>query len=230
MQLADGVSFSAHQESIEYLEQRHFKVIPRLISNSTSQIVDYVMAINENRIGGRPVKKAGKFFPYRLPDACPVCGAPAVKDTDGAFLRCTGAECPAQLSRNISHFVSRDAMDIEGFGSAIVESLIEKDLIHSPADIYYLTLDQMRSLWQKGDTAAQKLLGAIDKSKQQDLSRLIFALGIRQVGAKAGKVLTSTFCTLDSLMNADLEILTQVPDVGQVTAQNIVDWFAQPQS
>ena len=93
-----------------------------------------------------------------------------------------------------------------------------------------MTLDQMKSLWQKGEIAAQKLLNAIEQSKHQDLSRLIFALGIRQVGAKAGKVLASTFRTLDSLMNADLQTLIEVPDVGQITAQNIVDWFAQPQA
>ena len=121
-------------------------------------------------------------------------------------------------------------MDIEGFGSAIVDALIEKKLIASPADIYYLTIDQVRSLWQKGDVAAKKLLAAVETSKQQDLSRLIFALGIRQVGQKAGKVLASTFGHMDRLMDATVGELTEVPDVGAVTAQNIVDWFAQPQS
>jgi DNA ligase (NAD+) len=121
-------------------------------------------------------------------------------------------------------------MDIEGLGSAIIDSLVERELIHSPADIYYLTLDEMSSLWQKGDTAAKKLLNSIESSKQQDLSRLLFALGIRQVGSKAGKVLASHFGTMDALMNATVEELTAVPDVGQITAQNIVTWFAQPQS
>ena len=121
-------------------------------------------------------------------------------------------------------------MDIEGFGSAIVDSLIEKGFVKSPADIYYLTLDEMKSLWQKGDTAAKKLLAAIEASKDQDLSRLIYALGIRQVGAKAGKVLASSFGTMDALMNASLEELTEVPDVGGITAENIVQWFSQEQS
>ena len=121
-------------------------------------------------------------------------------------------------------------MDIDGFGSAIVDALIDKKLIASPADIYYLTLEQVGSLWQKGDVAAKKLLTAIEASKEQDLSRLIFALGIRQVGQKAGKVLASTFGSMDALMEASLDSLTEVPDVGAVTAQNIVDWFAQPQS
>ena len=149
------------------------------------------------------------------------------RDPDGAFLRCQGAACPAQLSRNIAHFVSRDAMDIDGLGSAIVEALIEKEYVKSPADIYYLTLDEMKSLWQKGDTQAKKLLKAIETSKSRDLSRLIYALGIRQVGAKAGKTLAAAFGDLDTLMNASLEDLTTVDDVGQVTAQNIIDWFSQ---
>ena len=121
-------------------------------------------------------------------------------------------------------------MDIEGLGSSIVEALIEKGLIKSPADIYYLTLDELKSLWQKGSKAAEKLLAAIEASKQQDLSRLLFALGIRQVGAKAGKVLASHFGNLDALMNASLEELTEVADVGEITARNIAQWFAQPQS
>ena len=192
------------------------------------------------------IRKAGEIIPeildvvlakrstdsvaYKLPGCCPVCGAATVKDEDGAFLRCTGAECPAQLSRNIAHFVSRDAMDIDGLGSAFVEALIEKEFVKSPSDIYYLTLDQMKSLWQKGDLAAKKLLAAIEQSKQQDLSRLIYALGIRQVGAKTGKVLASAFGDMDKLMGASEEELTQVDDVGAITARFICQWFAQPQN
>ena len=340
IQLAEGVSFATHGESLDYLRNLRFKVVPFTILKDKQQINDYVMSINENReklscdIDGavikvndlsrrerlgatakfprwavaykyppeikptvvedivvqvgrtgvltpkavvRPVRlagttvtnatlhnqdfiterdirigdtvqirKAGEIIPeilevdftkrpegtvpYRLPAVCPVCGAPVARDEEGAFVRCTGAECPAQLSRNISHFVSRDAMDIEGFGSAIVDSLIEKGFVKSPADIYYLTLDEMKSLWQKGDTAAKKLLAAIEASKDQDLSRLIYALGIRQVGAKAGKVLATSFGTMDALMNASLEELTEVPDVGGITAENIVQWFSQEQS
>jgi DNA ligase (NAD+) len=121
-------------------------------------------------------------------------------------------------------------MDIEGLGASIVDALIEKGHIKSPADIYYLTFEQLKSLWQKGEIAANKLLGAIETSKQQDLSRLIYALGIRQVGAKTGKVLASQFCSMDALANATLEELTDVPDVGAVTAQYITEWFQNPQS
>ncbi len=216
------------------------------VTNATLHNQDFISE-KDIRIGDTvKIRKAGEIIPeileveldrrpqgaepYHLPTVCPVCGAEVVRDPDGAFLRCTGVECPAQLSRNIAHFVSRDAMDIDGLGTSIVESLIEKGYIASPADIYTLTLEEIKGLWKSGDTAAKKLLKAIEASKSQDLSRLIFGLGIRQVGAKAGKTLASAYGSMDALMAADLESLTQVPDVGAVTAQNILDWFAQPQS
>ena len=216
------------------------------VTNATLHNQDFIRE-RDIRIGDTVlIRKAGEIIPeilevdftkrpegteaYHLPGSCPVCGAKVEQDEDGAFLRCTGAECPAQLSRNIAHFVSRDAMDIEGLGSAIVEGLIEKGLIKSPADIYYLTVDEMKSLWKSGSKAAEKLLKAIEASKAQDVSRLIYALGIRQVGAKTGKVLASHFGSLDALMNASLEELTEVSDVGEVTARNIHDWFHQEQS
>ena len=340
VQLAEGISFQSHAQSLEYLQSLQFKVVPFKLLSTVAQINAQVAAINERReelscdIDGavikvndlltrdvlgstakfprwaaaykyppeikstvvedivvqvgrtgvltpkavvRPVRlagttvtnatlhnqdfvsqrdirigdsvlirKAGEIIPeileveldkrpvgtvaYYLPTHCPVCGAVTQRDEDGAFLRCTGVECPAQLSRNIAHFVSRDAMDIDGLGSAIVEALIEKGLLKSPADIYYLTLDEVKSLWQKGDTAAKKLLQSIEVSKKQDLSRLIYALGIRQVGAKTGKVLATHFGSMDMLQSASIEELTQIPDVGEVTARSIVEWFAQAQS
>lgn len=121
-------------------------------------------------------KRPAGAEPYRLPEVCPVCGAPVVRDEDGAFLRCTRCGMSGAALRNIAHFVSRDAMDIEGLGSAIVEGLIEKGYISSPADIYYLTLEELKGLWKNGEVAAKKLLTAIEASKSQDLSRLIFAL------------------------------------------------------
>lgn len=216
------------------------------VTNATLHNQDFISRL-DIRIGDTVrIRKAGEIIPeilevnlskrpegtqpYLLPKKCPVCGAAVERDEDGAFLRCTGAECPAQLSRNIAHFVSRDAMDIEGLGSAIVDSLIEKGAIRSPADIYYLTMDELSGLWKSGTKAAQKLLDAIAASKSQDVSRLIFALGIRQVGAKTGKSLAAAFGSLDKLMEATLEELTQVPDIGEVTAKSICEWFTQPQS
>ena len=175
-------------------------------------------------------KRPAGTVPYRLPERCPVCGARVERDPDGAAIRCTGAECPAQLSRNIAHFVSREAMDIEGLGSSIVDQLIRSGAVKSPADLYYLTLEDLAALWKNGDKAPRKLLESIEKSKQNDLARLLYAFGIRQVGAKAGKVLAQEFGTLDALMAAPLERLTAVRDVGAITAESIVRWFADPQS
>ncbi len=340
LQLAEGLPFETHTQTLDYLKEKHFHVIPYKKCASVEEIVDKVTAIHENRenydfdIDGAVIKlnnlaqreilgstakfprwaaayksppeikstvvediviqvgrtgvltpkatvravrlagtkvtsatlhnqdfisekdvrigdtvtirKAGEIIPeilevdlsrrpadaepYFLPTTCPVCGATVARDTDGAFLRCTGAECPAQLSRNIAHFVSRDAMDIDGLGAAIVDKLIEKELIHTPADIYSLTLDDIKGLWKSGEKAAQNLISAIENSKKQDLSRLIYALGIRQVGAKAGKTLAAAFGSLDALMEASIEELSGVPDVGEITAQNIHDWFAATQS
>ncbi len=175
-------------------------------------------------------KRPADSQPYFLPTSCPVCGAAVVRDEDGAALRCTGAQCPAQLSRNISHFVSKAAMDIEGLGESIVEQLITNGKINSPADIYDLTIDDLKSLWKNGEKAAKKLLSAIEASKDNDLSRLIFALGIRQVGEKAAKVLAKTFGNMQALTEASVEELTQIRDIGAITAENIVSWFSQPQA
>lgn len=175
-------------------------------------------------------KRPENTVPYRLPKICPVCGAPVERDEDGAAMRCTGVECPAQLSRNIAHFVSRNAMNIDGLGDAIVEQLISLGHISSPADIYYLRLDDLKTLWKSGEKAAKKLLESIEISKSNDLSRLIYALGIRQVGEKAAKVLAKKFGTMDALMQAEKEQLTEIRDIGAITAESIVSWFANEQS
>lgn len=338
VQLAEGVSFTTHRESLEYLRNLKFKVVPCDLFSDSKALCNRVLQINEERetlscdIDGavikvddlvlrdrlgttakfpkwaaaykyppeikptvvedivvqvgrtgvltpkavvRPVRlagttvtnatlhnqdfiserdirigdtvlirKAGEIIPeilevdftkrpvgasvYYLPDRCPVCGAATQKDLEGVFLRCTGVACPAQLSRNIAHFVSRDAMDIEGLGSSIVDTLIEKKLLCTPADLYYLSFEQIKSLWQSGTVAARKLLDAIEASKQQDLSRLIYALGIRQVGSKTAKVLAGYFGTLDALASASVDELKEISDVGEITASFITEWFAQP--
>ena len=212
------------------------------VTNATLHNQDFITGLGLSVGDTVQIRKAGEIIPeilavtnhqsgaevYQIPSVCPVCGEKVERDPDGAFLRCTGAACPAQLSRSLAHFVSRDAMDIDGLGKNIVEALIEKGFVKTPADLYYLTVEEMKQLWSKGDTQAKKLLKAIDESKGRDLSRLIFALGIRQVGAKAGKTLAGHFGSLDALMEASLEELTNVEDVGEITARNILDWFAQP--
>ena len=166
--------------------------------------------------------------PYLLPEHCPVCGAKVLRDEDGTAYRCTGSQCPAQLSRNIAHFVSRNAMDIDGLGESIVEQLIDKGCVRTAADIYHLRMEDLKSLWKSGEKAASNLLIAIEDSKKRDLSRLIFALGIRQVGEKAAKILAKTFRNMDALMNATVDELTEIRDIGAITAENIVSWFRDP--
>ena len=222
VRLAGTTVTNATLHNQDFISERDIRIGDTVLIRKAGEIIPEILEVVKD-------KRMDGTVPYYLPNTCPVCGAKAERDGDGAFMRCTGAACPAQLSRNIAHFVSRDAMDIEGLGGAIVDALIDRGLVKTPADIYYLSLDEVKSLWKSGSTAAQKLLQAIENSKQQDVSRLIYALGIRQVGAKAGKVLASAFGTMDALMNASVEELTAVPDVGAVTATYIVEWFAQPQ-
>ena len=221
--LAGTTVTNATLHNQDFISQRDIRIGDTVKIRKAGEIIPEILEVVLS-------KRPENAVPYFLPDKCPICGAKTERDEDGAFLRCTGAECPAQLSRNIAHFVSRDAMDIDGLGSAIVDALIEKGYLKSPADIYYLTPEEVGSLWQKGDTAAKKLLSAIQDSKSRDVSRLIYALGIRQVGVKTGKVLATAFGSLDALEQASVEALTEVPDVGEVTAGFIADWFAQPQS
>ncbi len=223
VRLAGTTVTNATLHNQDFITQRDIRIGDTVLIRKAGEIIPEILEVD---MAKRPADSA----PYHLPATCPVCGAKVERDEDGAFLRCTGVACPAQLVRVISHFTSRDAMDIEGLGAAIVEQLTENGLIQSPADIYYLTFEEMKSLWKSGETAAKKLLAAVDASKQQDLGRLIYALGIRQVGAKTGKVLAQHFGSMDALASASVEELTAVSDVGAVTAENIYEWFRQPQS
>ncbi len=216
------------------------------VTNATLHNQDFITE-KDIRIGDTVlVRKAGEIIPevlsvvieqrpegtepYLLPKICPVCGAPVEREEDGAHIRCTGAECPAQLLRNLAHFASRDAMDIEGLGIAVTENLVEAGLVRTPGDLYFLREEDVAKLERMGKRSAQKLLAALEKSKEQDLSRLIYAFGIRQVGQKAGKILAARFQTIDALQDASLEDLTAVDDIGEITAQSILEWMASPQS
>ena len=340
IQWAEGKTFTTHTETLDYLQQQHFKVIPHYTCSSIQEVADHIAALGDGReefpfdIDGAVVKvnnlaarstlgstakfprwaaaykyppeqkeslvedivvqvgrtgvltpkavvkavrlagttvtnatlhnqdfitekdirigdtvlvqKAGEIIPeivsvlkekrpegtvpYHLPDHCPVCGAPVARDEDGAHIRCTGAECPAQRLRHIVHFASRDAMDIEGLGPAVVESLVSAGLVKGPGDLYSLQASDVETLERMGKKSAENLVAAIEKSKSAGLGRLLFAFGIRQVGQKAGKVLAARFGTLDSLLAATEEDLTAVPDIGSITAQSLLDWFANDQS
>lgn len=223
VRLAGTTVTNATLHNQDFITERDIRIGDTVMIRKAGEIIPEILEVDLS-------KRPANAVAYSLPAVCPICGAKTSKDEDGAFIRCTGAACPAQLSRNIAHFVGRDAMDVDGFGAAIVDALIERGLLHNAADIYSLTLDQMKSLWQKGEIAAQKLLNAIEASKSQDLSRLIYALGIRQVGAKTAKTLATAFGSMDALMVATVEELTNISDVGDVTAGFIRQWFDQPQS
>lgn len=171
-------------------------------------------------------KRPADAVSYEMPKACPVCGSPVFRDEDEAAVRCQNPDCPAQRSRNIIHFASRDAMDIEGLGPAVVEALLAENLIQDAADLYTLEKEKIANIERMGDKSATNLLSAIEESKSRDLSRVIFALGIRHVGQKTGKVLAKRFKTMDELMSASVEELKSVEDIGLTTAESIVNWFS----
>ena len=177
-----------------------------------------------------PEKRDGTEIPFEMPTTCPSCGEPVFREEGEAAVRCTNASCPAQLSRGIEHFASKDAMDIDGLGPQIVEALIRADLIRDPADLYALTAEQVANLERMGDKSAKNLMDAIEKSKQAGLERLLFALGIRNIGAVAAAALAARFGTLEATMEASVEELCAIPDFGEITALCVVNYFSHEQN
>lgn len=165
--------------------------------------------------------------PYQMPTACPSCGAPVVHLEDEAALRCVNPECPAQSLRNIIHFASRDAMDIDGLGTAVATQLVEKDLVHSAADLYDLTLEQLLTLEKFKEKSAANLLHAIENSKQNNLDKLLFGFGIRNIGDKAAALLAEHFGTLEAIREADIEKISEIDGFGGVMGQSVVEFFAK---
>ena len=207
----------------DFIAEKDIRIGDTVLVQKAGEIIpEIVEVLKEKRPEGTQ--------PYHLPEQCPVCGAPVARDQDGAHIRCTGAECPAQRLRHLVHFASRDAMDIEGLGPAVVENLVGAGLVKGPGDLYHLNAEEVAQLERMGKKSAENLVAAIERSKGNDLSRLLFAFGIRQVGQKAGKVLAARFGTLDALMAASEEELTAVPDIGGITARSLLQWFQSPQS
>ncbi len=223
VRLAGTTVTNATLHNQDFISEKDIRIGDTVLVRKAGEIIPEVLSVVED-------KRPEGTQPWFLPKTCPVCGAPVERDEDGAHTRCTGAECPAQLLRNLAHFASRDAMDIEGLGIAVVENLVNAQLVKTPGDLYFLKEEDVAQLERMGKRSAKKLLAALEKSKEQDLSRLIYAFGIRQVGQKAGKILAARFQTLENLQNATLEELTAVDDIGEITAQSILDWMASPQS
>ena len=209
-----------NQDNIDRLDLR---IGDTVVLQKAGEIIPEVLSVNKG-------KRPEGTVPFLMPSVCPECGSPVIRDEDGAALRCTSPECPAQRLRNIAHFASREAMDIEGLGISVCESLINSGLVNSAADLYYLEPQSVAGLDRMGKKSAENLVSAIEKSKEAGLARLVCAFGIRQVGQKAAKVLAAHFADLDSLIAADEDMLTGIPDIGAITASFITEWFANPQS
>ena len=223
VRLAGTTVTSASLHNQDYITEKDIRIGDTVLVQKAGEIIPEVVRVVKE-------KRLSDSVPYHLPDHCPVCGAPVARDVDGAAIRCTGAECPAQLLRNLTHFASRDAMDIEGLGPAVVEALVNAGLVKAPGDLYHLQAEEVAQLERMGKKSAENLLAAIERSKGNDLSRLLFAFGIRQVGQKAAKVLAVRFGTLDALRAATVEELTAVDDIGEITARSLVDWLHSPQA
>ena len=221
--LAGTTVTNATLHNQDYIAEKDIRVGDTVIVQKAGEIIPEIVSVE------RSLRPDGTE-PYVFPAVCPVCGAPVVRDEDGAAIRCTGAECPAQLLRNITHFASRDAMDIEGLGPSLVQQLVDSGLVRNVADLYSLSAAELVNLERMGEKSSENLVQAIERSKENDLSKLIYGLGIRQVGEKAAKVLSAHFQTFDAFAAATVEELTQINDVGAITAQSIVDYLSQPQS
>ena len=222
VRLAGTTVSRATLHNLDFIRQRDIRVGDTILVRKAGDIIPEVLGVDHSK---RPEGAAE----FEMPTVCPVCGAPVVQEPGEAAFRCTGAECPAQLLRSITHFAGRDAMDIDGLGPAVVQLLVEQKLAASPADLYTLRLTDVASLDRMGRRSAKKLLEAIEKSKQQPLSRLLYAFGIRQVGQKAAQLLARQFGSMDKLQEATREELCAIPDIGEITAESLCRWLESAQ-
>lgn len=222
VRLAGTTVSRATLHNLDFIRQRDIRVGDTILVRKAGDIIPEVLGVDHSL---RPEGAAE----FEMPSVCPVCGAPVVQEPGEAAFRCTGAECPAQLLRSITHFAGRDAMDIDGLGPAVVQLLVEQKLAASPADLYTLRLTDVASLDRMGRRSAKKLLEAIEKSKQQPLSRLLYAFGIRQVGQKAAGLLARQFGSMDRLQEATREELCAIPDIGEITAESLCRWLESAQ-
>lgn len=223
IRLAGTTVSRATLHNLDFIREKGIKIGDTILVQKAGDIIpEVVKAI--------PEKRTGEEEEFEMPLFCPVCNAPVYREEGGAAYRCSGGECPAQLARNVIHFASKGAMDIEGLGPAVVNQLLDNNLISSAADLYYLKKEDIISLEKMGEKSAENLISAIEKSKKNDLSRLIFALGIRNIGQKAGKELAKRFDSLDSLMSASPEELASCEDFGMIMAQSIKSFFQVEQN
>ena len=200
----------------DFIEEKGICVGDTVIIRKAGEIIPEVLSVKQH---------AENAVPFEFPKLCPSCGSPVTQD-DEAAIRCTNTECPAQLMRHLIHFVSRDAMDIDGLGPAVLEQLAEQGLVKSPADLYRLKAEDISSLDRKAEKSANNLISAVEKSKHNELYRLIFALGIRNIGLKAAKLICENFVTIDDIMGAKAEDFEKIEGFGKIMAQSLEDYFS----
>ncbi len=200
----------------DFISEKHIRIGSKVVIRKAGEIIPEVVSVVEN---------PPDTVPYRLPERCPSCGEEITRLEGEAAARCTNPQCPAQLLRHLIHFASRDAMDIEGLGPAALEQLVRAFSIASPADLYSLTVEKLETLERFGRKSAENLIAAIEKSKQNDLSRLLFALGIPHIGAKAAKLLANTFSSMDALIAADEQAIAAIDGFGGIMAAEVYSFF-----
>lgn len=222
VRLAGTTVSRATLHNIDFIRERDIRIGDTVIVQKAGDIIPEVVGVNRT-------SRTGSESEYEMPRFCPSCGE-SVSRGNGAATRCTNGACPAQLERNIIHFASRGAMNIEGLGKAQIKQLIEKGLIKNAADLYYLTVGQLEPLERMGTKSAQKLISAIEASKANGLERLIYALGIRQIGEKAARSLARSFGAMDRFFTVTPEEMTGIDDIGEISAVSVADFFAHPQT
>ena len=207
----------------DFIREKGLRIGDKVIIQKAGDVIPEIVEVVEN-------KRTGEEKEFEMPRKCPVCGAEAIREDGESAIRCTGIECPAKLYRNLVHFVSREAMNIDGLGENIIGVLLERKMISNIADIYDLEFEDIASLKKNGKKFAQNLVDSINESKQNDLYRLITALGIRHVGVKAAKILAKKFGNIDNLSTATVEELSEVEEVGPIVANSIKEFFNQEQT
>lgn len=219
-----GTSVSrATLHNYDFISQRDIRIGDTVTVRKAGDIIPEILGVNKS-------KRPEKSEIFKMPDNCPSCGEPVYREIDEAAYYCTNSDCPAQRVRNLTHFVSRDAMNIDGLGSALIELLVENGLIKNAADLYELKAEQISELDRMGEKSAANLISAIENSKERGLDRLLYALGIRQIGEKAAKVLAVHYGDIERFFTVTLEELCTIDDIGEITAMNVVNYFSHPQA
>lgn len=225
--LAGTTVSRATLHNIDIIRERDIRIGDTVIVQKAGDIIPEIIA-------SVPSKRTGDEIPFEFPDTCPSCGEHLVWDDDGetltGALRCQNPACPAQLERGIIHFASRGAMNIDGLGPAIVRLLIDQGHIRDAADLYSLDKETIASLPRMGDKSAENLLAALESSKQRRPSHLLYALGIRHTGEAASEAVIAKFHSIDALFEANAESLAEIPDIGEITARTITEFFALPET